>query len=267
MFRKVCLIVCAWALVWTLGTGVFADTVTKVNSAVKIEILDPKVGSEGDVILKKDTLYVKVRISGGGPVYMSLYRIDPEFYLGSLPKADVNFLPDGDFESLSEDQKLEYRRQVYLKKNAEEAALSAARGAYDEALAQVKKAFGDAAKMEALKTAGTLTPAQLPLYEKHRKAQAELSQKRKDYAAVKALYDKYFTRLIQGPTELVPLELLMTCQTEIPGVKPGTYVLAFSENADGTGILKTLEFKGETSEKAVENILNTLPESRSSIFN
>lgn len=267
MLRKICLIVCAWALVFVMGNGAFADTTTKVNNAVGVEILRPEVGAAGDVILKKETLFVKVSLTGKAPVYMSLYRIDPEFYLGSQPKADVNFVPSGDFDKMTDEQQTEYRSQVYAKKNRLETELSAAQSAYDEALAQVKKTFGDAAKMEAQKTAGTLTPAQVPLYDKYRKTQAELSQKRKDFSAIKAQYDKCFTRLVYGPQEVVPLELLMTSQTEITGVKPGTYVLAFSEKADGTGIIKTLEFRCETSEKAVENILNTLPESRSSIFN
>ncbi len=267
MYRKIGLLVCAWTLAWTLGCGVYADTPTKVNTANTIEILSPEVGSEGDVILKKDTLFVKVRLSGKTPVYMSLYRIDPEFYIGSQPKADVTFVPSGDFDKLTEDQKMEYRRTIFSKKNKLEEPFAESRKDFNEIVAGVKKEFGDVPKMEALKSSGGLSVQQAALYEKYKKISAEFSLKKKEYTAVKALYDKLFTRLVSGPLEVKPAELFMTYQTEIPGVKSGVYVLAFAEKADGSSIIKTLEFKGSTSEKAVEKILDALPESRSSIFN
>lgn len=267
MYRKIGLIVCAWALAWIMGCGVYADTPTKVNTANTIEILNPEVGSEGDVILKKDTLFVKLRLSGKTPVYMSLYRIDPEFYIGSQPKSDVTFVPNDDFDKLTEDQKQEYRRVIFAKKNKLEGPYNDSRTEYNAVLATVKKEFGDVAKMEALKANGGLSATQAALYEKYKKTNTEYALKKKDYTAVKALYDKLFTRLVSGPIEVKPAELFMTYQTEIPGVKSGIYVLAFSEKADGSAIIKTLEFKGSTSEKAVEKMLDALPESRSSIFN
>lgn len=267
MYRKIGLIVCAWALAWTLGCGVYADTPTKVNIANTIEILNPEVGSEGDVILKKDTLFVKLRLSGKTPIYMSLYRIDPEFYIGSQTKSDVTFVPNGDFDKLTEEQKQEYRRDTFAKKNKLEGPYNESRKDYNEVLGTVKKEFGDAAKMEALKANGALSAAQTALYDKYKRINADFTVKKKEYTAVKALYDKLFTRLISGPIEVKPAELFMTYQTEIPGVKSGVYVLAFSEKADGSPIIKTLEFKGSTSEKAVEKIKDGIPESRSSIFN
>lgn len=267
MFRKVGLIAVILVMAYSLCMGVYADTTTKNSSAAGIEILKPEVGSEGDVILKKETLFVKVRLASKTPVYMTLYRIDPEFYLGKINKPDVKFVPSGDFDNLTEEQKLEYRRLTYFKKNAIEEELTASKAAYDEVAAAVKKAFGDVTKMEALKTSNSLTAAQSQIYEKHRKLLAEYNQKKKEYAPVKMQYDKLFTRVVYGPVEVTPLELLLTYQTEITGVKPGTYVLAFSEKIDGSGLLKTLEFKGETSEAAVEKMINTIPESRNIIFN
>lgn len=267
MARKIGLIILVWVLSLVLGTAVYADGTTKPNTATTIEILKPEVGSEKDVILKKDTLYVNLRLSGKSVVYMSLYRIDPEFYLGSQPKADVAFVPSGDFDNLTEDQKQDYRGVIYARKNRLEAAYNASRVEYNEALALVKKEFGDVAKMEALRASGTLTPAQLAISDGFRKANGDLAQKKKEYVAVKALYDKLFTRLVYGPAEVKPTDILLTYQTEIQGVKPGTYVLAFSEKADGTQIIKTLEFRGETSEKTVEKMLDTLPENRNKLFN
>jgi len=137
---------------------------------------------------------------------------------------------------------------------------------YNEALAAVKKEFGDVAKMDALKASGTMNAVQLTMADKYRKAYADLVQKKKAYTTVKAQYDKVFTRLMFGPSEVKATDILLTYQTEIHGVKPGTYVLAFSENADGSQIIKTLEFKGETSEKTVEKMLDTLPDSRNRLF-
>lgn len=267
MYRKIGLIVCAWTLAWVMGNGVFAgDTTPKVNMANTIEILKPEVGSEGDVVLKKDILYVNLRLSGKSVVYMSLHRIDPEFYLGSQLKDDGVSASGSDFEKMSDDQKLNYRRMIFAKKNALEAEYNSSRSEYDTALAAVKKTFGDVNKMEALKASGTMTPVQQALMEKFRQASGALAQSKKDYVAVKGIYDKVFSRLIFGPTEVKPTDVLLTYQTEIQGVKPGTYVLAFSEKADGSQIIKTLEFKGETSEKTVEKMLETLPENRSKLF-
>lgn len=266
MTRKIGLIVLVWALAWVFGTGVYADGAIKSNTASTIEILKPEVGSEGDVILKKETLYVNLRLSGKSVVYMSLYRIDPEFYLGSQPKTDVTFVPSGDFDNLTEEQKLNFRRQIFNKKNTLEAKFAASYSEYSEALALVKKEFGDVAKMDALRTGGTMTAAQLGISDRYRKAYGDYAQKKKEYTPVKAQYDKLFTRLIYGPAEVKPTDILLTYQTEIQGVKPGTYVLAFSEKADGSQIMKTLEFKGETSEKTVEKMLDTLPESRNKLF-
>jgi hypothetical protein len=267
MYRKIGLFVCVWALVWSLGCSVYADTTIKTNMAKTIEILSPEVGSEGDVILKKDTLFVKLRLTGKTPVYMSLYRIDPEFYIGSEPKSDVTFVPNDDFDNLTEEQKQEYRRDVFYKKNRLEAAYNISLEEYNAALSAVRKEFGDVAKMDALKDSAGLNLVQTAIYDNYRNAYGDYVQKKKEYTTVKTRYDKLFTRLIHGPVEVKPTEIFMTYQTEIPGVKSGIYVLAFSENGDGTGIVKTLEFKGSTSEKAVEQMLNSIPASRSIIFN
>lgn len=266
MYRKIGLIVCAWALTWVLGCGVYADTTTKVNIAKTIEILKPEVGSEGDVVLKKDTLYVNLRLSGKTVVYMSLYRIDPEFYLGSQPKSDVTFVPSGDFDDLTEEQKMDYRQGIYARKNRLETLYNASRAAYNDALALVKVEFGDVARMEELKAAGTMTAVQASVAGDYNDTYWVYLQRKKEYTTVKNQYDKLFTRLVYGPVEVNPTDILLTYQTEIPGVKPGTYVLAFAENADGSQIVKTLEFKGETSEKTVEKMLDTLPESINKLF-
>ncbi len=263
MSRKIGLIIFVWALALVLGSGVYADSTIKTTT---IEILKPEVGSEKDVILKKDTLYVNLRLSGKSVVYMSLYRIDPEFYLGSQPKADVAFVPSGDFDNLSEEEKQDYRGVIFAKKNKLEAGYNASSTEYNEALALVKKEFGDAAKMEALRASGTMNAAQQAIAERYRAANADFNAKKKEYLPVKTLYNKLFTRLVYGPSEVKPTDILLTYQTEIQGVKPGTYVLAFSEKADGTQIIKTLEFRGETSEKTVEKMLDALPESRNKLF-
>lgn len=262
MYRKIGLIICAWTLAFVLGSGAYADSTIKPNTANTIEIFKPEVGSEGDVILKKDTLYVNLRLSGKSVVYMSLYRIDPEFYLGSQPKSDVTFVPSDDYDNLTLEQKM----YVYTTKAKLETLNDTSRGIYNDALAAVRKQFGDVAKMDALKASGTMDTAQLALYDRYRKAYADYVQKNKSYTAVKAQYDKLFTRLIYGPVEVKPTDILLTYQTEIQGVKPGTYVLAFSDKADGTQIIKTLEFKGETSEKTVEKMLDTLPQSINNLF-
>lgn len=266
MTRKLGLIVLVWALMWVLGTGVYADGAIKSTTATTIKIIEPKVGSEKDVVLKKDTLYVNLRLSENSVLYMSLYRIDPEFYLGSQPKSDVTFVPSGDFDNLTEEQKLNYRRSIFIQKNNLEAASGVSGGEYNEALGLVKKNFGDVAKMDALKNSGGMTAAQQLISDRYRKAYGDYTQKKKEYTAVKAKYDKLFTRLVYGPAEVKPTDILLTYQTEIQGVKPGTYVLAFSENSDGSKIIKTLEFRGETSEKTVEKMLDTLPESRNKLF-
>lgn len=258
MLRKIGLIVCAWTLAWTLGTGVYADTTTKVNTANTIEILKPEVGSEGDVILKKDTLYVNLRLSGKSVVYMSLYRIDPEFSLGSQVQTDLAFVSAADYGTLTNAE------LVYVKKNRLETAYSASRTEYNALLAQVKVEFGDVAKMDALKAAGGLNAAQLTLADRYHRVYTLNAQNKKDYAAVKAQYNKLFERLVFGPTEVNPTDILLTYQTEIQGVTPGTYVLTFSEKADGSQIIKTLEFKGGTAEKAVEEML--VPENRIKLF-
>ncbi len=261
MTRKIGLIVCAWALVWILGTGVYADTTLKLNTTPTIEIYSPEIGTEGDVILKKDTLYVKFHYSGKSAVYMSLYRTDPEFYLGSQPKSDVTFVPSGDFDDLTEEQKLDYRRVVYSKKNRAEDAYKASTMEYSSALSLAKKTFGDVAKMEALRVAGGFDAAQAAVAERYKKAAGDVAVKKKEYATVKALYDKLFTERVYGP-KAISTVLLDTGQDEIPGVKPGTYVLAFAEKADGTKIIKTVEFRVCTSENALEQMLDTLPETR-----
>ena len=265
MYRKISLIICAWALAGIMGFGVYADT-PKVNTANTIEILKPEIGSEGDVILKKDTLYVNLRLPGKSVIYMSLYRIDPEFYLGSQPKADVTFVPSGDFDKLTEEQKQDYRRVIFSKKNKLEVGYDASRKEFDDASAMVRKEFGEVSKMDALKASSGMTASQQVLSERYHKASADYTQKKKEYVAVKTQYDKLFTRLIFGPVEVKPTDILLTYQTEIPGVKPGTYVLAFSEKSDGASIIKTVEFKGDTSEKTVEKMLDTLPESRNKLF-
>lgn len=266
MYRKIGLIACVWALALSIGCGVYADAAPQVNTAKTIEILKPEVGSEGDVLLKKDTLYVNLRLSGDSVVYMSLYRIDPGFYLGSQTFTDAASIPSGDFTKMTERQKTDYRRAVYTRKNLLEAQQSDARVEYVSTLAHVKMEFGDASKMQALKAAGDMTAVQLTLYEKYYRAYTDYAQKKKEYRAVKALYNKVFTRTIYGPAEVKPTEILRTYQTEIQGVKPGTYILAFSAMPDGSKVLKTLEFKGETSENAVEKMLDALPESRSNLF-
>lgn len=266
MYRKIGLIVCAWALAWVFGCGVYADNTTKVNTANVIEILKPEVGSEGDVVLKKDTLYVNLRLSGTSVVYMSLNRIDPEFYLGSQPKTDDQIVPSGDFEKFTEAQKMDYRRAILAKKDTLEASYDASNDDYYKVKVWINNEFGDVDKMEALKASGSMTSAQLALAERYQKSRADYIQKKKEYAAVKAQYDKVFARLIYGPVEVKPSDILRTYQAEIQGVKPGTYILAFSENADGTKIVKSLEFKGETAEKTVEKIRETLPESINKLF-
>jgi len=267
MYRKIGLVVCIWALAWVMGCAVYADNGNiKVNTANAIEILKPEVGSEGDVILKKDTLYVNLRLSGKSVVYMSLYKIDPDFYLGSQPKADVSFVPSVDFEKLTEEQKMDYRQAVFSKKSKLEIVYNASSAAYYEVLALVKAEHGDVAKMEAQRASGKMTAAQLALSEKYRGAYADFIQNKKEYAAIKALHNKLFTRLVYGPVEVKPTDILLTYQTEIPGVKPGTYVLAFSEKAGGAPFIKTLEFKSETSEKTVEKILDSIPQSMNKLF-
>lgn len=265
MYRKIGLIVCTWVLAMAMGTGVYAGTVN-LNTADTIEILKPEVGTEGDVVLKKDTLYVNLRLTGKSVVYMSLHRIDPEFYLGSQPMSEDAVMPEGEFSALSQEQKLEYRRAIFARKTLLEARLGDSRREFDAALALVRKEFGDVAKMELQRSQGLLTPTQTALGDRFRAASQELQANRTAYAAAKALYDKAFTRVMFGPSEVKATDILMTYQTEIQEVKPGNYILVFSEKSDGTQIIKTLAFKGETSEKTVEKILDTLPENRTRLF-
>jgi len=242
VLKRLSAFACAISLCLVFNTVAYGSSVSQLNTNDSVEILSPKVGTQGDLVLKKEKLYINVRINSDKTVYMTLYKVDPAFYLGD-GKADASDSVDipSNVDSLSDDQKQAVRPAVYAKYLKVQAALSQAQND----LASAKKR-GDQSLIQ--------------------KASVASNSCLGAYNSISPIYDKLFTRAISGPTEAKVSDVLPYFKAELDGVKPGTYKLVFTADKPYGKIIKALKFNVATPAETVEKIKDAVPDNMNQLL-
>lgn len=291
----IALIVYLIFLVFTMN--VFADDMTiedRILSdreiASSIEILSPALGSDGDVLINDENLYINIRLNQSVKVYYSLYKIDPRIFGSDIKVTTTNHhisvfdesetmvegteeIIDGSEEIvieeteepieevvipeiLSESDKEKFRTRIILDYNSSKVSLSEAKRLLDDYEVLIAENFEDAPFLVDLTT---MTSEQKEMQNKLEELKSLVKEKKEEFNYTESKYNQLFEKLILEQEEVKISEVLPYYKSEIEDVDSGEYKMVFYSDNEAQKAIKVFYFTVKTSEETIEKIVDTIP--------
>ena len=295
MRQKLYILLLLILVLTTCAMNVFADDLpieerilSDREIASAIEILSPEVGTDGDVLINDDSLYINIRLNQPVKVYYSLYKVDPDNFGANEKVVETTELPtnvvdetdttlgvtellseiqvDVDEEIpeiLSEMDKERFRSRIISDYNEYESRVEESIELLNDYKILVIEEFGE---IPVVDDSTILTSNQTQMLTKFNELAYSVKEERKTFVEMESRYNQLFEKLVLEQEEVKVSEVLPYYKTEIEDIDSGKYKMVFFSDDETQKAIKVFYFTIKTSEETLEKIVDTIPQDLNRIW-
>jgi len=295
MRQKLYILLILILVLTTCAMNVFADDLlieerilSDREIASAIEMLSPKVGTDGDVLINDDSLYINIRLNQPVKVYYSLYKVDPNIF-GAEEKtvepteqsthmvddlvttldvveqdSETEIVVEEEIpEILSEMDKERFRSRIISDYIEYETKLEVSIELLNDYKILVIEEFGE---IPVVDDSTILTSNQTQMLTKLNELAYSVKEARKTFVEMESRYNQLFEKLVLEQEEVKVSEVLPYYKTEIEDIDSGEYKMVFFSDDETQKAIKVFYFTIKTSEETLEKIVDAIPQDLNQIW-